>query len=223
MTEVDGRTARAERTRTLLVDAHLALIADGELKPTARQVTERAGVSPRTLWDHFTDMEAVMAASSRRQLEGQDAAALPADPNRPLDQRLADYARHRAAVLEALAPLARAADVQRPFSPVLQQNLRGNLDRIRAEAERVFAPELDRFAPSARERAVLALTVAADWASWQLLRHYLDRPVEEATAVLQAAVAGILSGAEPIHPESLIPEHAAPDTNLPAPPKEGTT
>lgn len=194
MTEVDGRTARAERTRTLIVDAHLGLIADGELKPTARQVTERAGVSPRTLWGHFADMEAVMAASSQRQLEGQDAAALPMDPGLPLQRRLEDYARHRAAVLEVLAPLARAADVQRPFSPVLQQNLRGNLARIRAEAESAFAPELDRFAPAAREQAVLALTVAADWATWQLLRHYLDRSVAEATSVLRAAVAGILSG-----------------------------
>ncbi|WP_372698309.1 TetR/AcrR family transcriptional regulator [Arthrobacter sp. JSM 101049] len=211
MTEADGRTARAERTRALIVDAHLALIADGELKPTARQVTERAGVSPRTLWDHFADMEAVMAASSRRQLEGQDADAVPIDPGQPLARRLADYARHRAGVLEALAPLARAADVQRPFSPVLQQNLRGNLARIRAEAERVFAPELDRFAPAARERAVLALTVAADWASWQLLRQYLDRPVAEATAVLQSAIAGILSETGTASPEATGPDPATPD------------
>ena len=31
---IDGRTARATRTRTAIVDAHLALISEGDLKPT---------------------------------------------------------------------------------------------------------------------------------------------------------------------------------------------
>lgn len=194
MTAVDGRGARAERTRSLIVDAHLALITGGELKPTARQVTERAGVSPRTLWGHFADMEAVMAASARRQLDGQDTAEPLLDADRPLELRLTAYAHRRAAALEALAPLARAADVQRPFSPVLQENLRENLARIRSEAEHAFAPELDRMAPAVRERSLLALTVAADWASWQLLRQYLGRTATEAADVLRTAVAGILAG-----------------------------
>ncbi|WP_417215547.1 TetR/AcrR family transcriptional regulator [Arthrobacter sp.] len=194
MNEVDGRNARAERTRSLIVDAHLALITDGELKPTARQVTERAGVSPRTLWGHFADMEAVMAASAGRQLEGQEAATVPIDVDQPLHRRLAAYAHQRATLLEALAPLARAADVQRPFSPVLQANLRENLARIRAEAERVFAPELSRLEAAERERRLLALVVVADWASWQLLRQYLGRTATEATDVLRTAVAGILTG-----------------------------
>lgn len=195
MNDVDGRSARAERTRSLIVDAHLALITDGELKPTARQVTERAGVSPRTLWDHFADMEAVMAASASRQLEGQAATTVPIGVDQPLDRRLAAYAHQRAGLLEALTPLARAADVQRPFSPVLQANLRENLARIRAEAERVFAPELARLEAAERERRLQALTIVADWASWQLLRQYLGRTATEAADVLRTAVAGILTGA----------------------------
>lgn len=193
MSGVDGRSARAGRTRTLIVDAHLALIADGELKPTARQVTERAGVSPRTLWGHFADMEAVMAASARRQLAGHEAAAEPVDPAAPLARRVEAFARHRALLLERVAPLARAADVQRPFSPVLQQNLRDNLDRIRADAEAAFTRELQDLDPVERERRLVAVTVAADWASWQLVRQYLGHSVTEATAVLRTTVAGILT------------------------------
>ena len=192
MNDVDGRSARAERTRSLIVDAHLGLITDGELKPTARQVTERAGVSPRTLWGHFADMEAVMAASARRQLDGRAAAITPPPEGAGLPERVGAYARHRAAALEELAPLARAADVQRPFSPVLQQNLRQNLERIRGEIEANFAEELDQQDPGTRERVVMALVIASDWASWQLLRQYLERSVVEARAVLETSVAALL-------------------------------
>lgn len=193
MNDVDGRSARAERTRSQIVDAHLGLITDGELKPTARQVTERAGVSPRTLWGHFTDMEAVMAASARRQLDDRAAAFTPPPEGTGLPARIQVYARHRAAALEELAPLARAADVQRPFSPVLQQNLRQNLERIRAEIEAHFAEELDRHEAGERERLVAALVVASDWASWQLLRQYLERSVADARAVLETSVAALLA------------------------------
>lgn len=198
MNDVDGRSARAERTRSLIVDAHLGLISDGELKPTARQVTERAGVSPRTLWGHFTDMEAVMAASARRQLDGQDTGYSAPPAGAKLSERVDAYARHRAKALEELTPLARAADVQRPFSPVLQQNLRQNLERIRDEVEAHFAPELNRLDPVGRERSVLGLVVGSDWASWQLLRQYLGRSVEEATGVLETSVTALVSAAPTI-------------------------
>lgn len=193
MSDVDGRKARAERTRALIVDAHLALISDGELKPTARQVTERAGVSPRTLWGHFADMEAVMAASARRQLDGQDTGYRAPPAGASLSERVAAYSRHRAAALEELAPLARAADVQRPFSPVLQQNLRQNLEHVRGEVEAHFVEELDRYDAPERERIVLALIVASDWAGWQLLRQYLGRSVGQATAVLETSVGAMLT------------------------------
>lgn len=197
MSDVDGRSARAERTRSLIVDAHLGLICGGELKPTARQVTERAGVSPRTLWGHFTDMEAVMAASARRQLDGQDTGYSAPPTGANFSERVGAYARHRANALEDLTPLARAADVQRPFSPVLQQNLRQNLEGIRREIEAHFAEELDQHDSGARERRVMALVVASDWASWQLLRHYLERSVAEAIAVLETSVAALLVGPAP--------------------------
>lgn len=189
---LDGRSARARRTRQIIVDAHLALIGAGELKPTAKQVTARAGVSQRTLWDNFKDMESVMAASARRQLAEQDAAFEPIPVDLPLPERIHRYCAQRAVVLEAVAPLAQAADIQRPFSLVLQENLRQNLARIRAETERLFALELDRLDPAARSRAMLALITVSDWANWQLLRRYLGQSPDQAGAVLETALTGIL-------------------------------
>src|SRR6266542_3616203 len=47
---VDGRTARAVRTRRAVVDALLELLAEGDLRPSGERIAERAGVSLRALW-----------------------------------------------------------------------------------------------------------------------------------------------------------------------------
>jgi hypothetical protein len=65
---IDGRTARSERTRNAIVDAHLQLIREGDLRPTADRIAKQAGVSLRALWSHFADMEALFAESGQRVL-----------------------------------------------------------------------------------------------------------------------------------------------------------
>lgn len=54
---VDGRRARGEENRRRIVEAFTALIARGEVSPTAEAVAERAGVGLRTVFRHFEDME----------------------------------------------------------------------------------------------------------------------------------------------------------------------
>src|SRR5262245_2295286 len=66
---IDGRTARAQRTRAAIVDAHLALLASGDLKPTGERIADAAGVSLRTLWTSFKDMETLFAAAGERLIE----------------------------------------------------------------------------------------------------------------------------------------------------------
>jgi TetR/AcrR family transcriptional regulator of autoinduction and epiphytic fitness len=194
MTEaVDGRTARAQRTRQIISDAHIGLITDGELKPSAKQIAARAGVSVRALWDHFKDMESLMANTAARQLAEQDEAFEPVPAGLPLAERIEAYCLQRAGMLEAIAPLARAADVQRPFSTALQQNLQENLQRIRNDVERLFAAELGALGAPRRTRLTLAICTASDWAHWKLLRDYLGQSPEKARAVMEEALFGLLN------------------------------
>ena len=61
----DGRTVRAERTRQALVDALLSLLDEGQLQPTAERIAVRAGVSERSVFQHFPDREALSRPSPR--------------------------------------------------------------------------------------------------------------------------------------------------------------
>jgi AcrR family transcriptional regulator len=54
---VDGRRARSERSKQAIIEASLALMEEGNLIPTAQQISNRAGVGMRSFFRHFEDME----------------------------------------------------------------------------------------------------------------------------------------------------------------------
>ncbi|MDQ1404005.1 MAG: TetR/AcrR family transcriptional regulator, regulator of autoinduction and epiphytic fitness, partial [Actinomycetota bacterium] len=91
----DGRTARAQRTRRAVVDALLALIEEGDLRPTGPRIAERAGVSLRSVFQHYNDLESLFAAAGERQLERIADAVTPIDPTLPLGARVVSYAEQR--------------------------------------------------------------------------------------------------------------------------------
>ncbi|ROO58828.1 TetR family transcriptional regulator [Micromonospora sp. Llam0] len=189
---VDGRSARAERTRAAIVEAHLALISEGDLRPTGERIAERAGISLRTLWTNFKDMETLFEASGEEVLRQQEAAYRPISPNLPLAKRVDAYCRQRARLLQLIAPSARAAQMREPLSPQLHRNRLKHIDRVRAEVEQLFAVELDR-AGAGREQLVQAVTVASMWSAWSMLRDGLGLGVDQARAVMARTVGALLS------------------------------
>jgi TetR/AcrR family transcriptional regulator of autoinduction and epiphytic fitness len=191
-TSPDGRSARAERTRAAIVDAHVSLITEGNQRPTGEEITSRAGVSVRSLWVHFPDLEALFAATAAEILARQEAHFQPVDPELPLPDRVERFCRQRAEVLEGIAPLARASVVREPSSPALRDYHRRHLDLVRAELTVLFAGELE--AMSAAERAVVldALVAATTWGAWSTLRGHLGRTTEQCRAAMVLAVAALL-------------------------------
>src|SRR4051794_17573443 len=119
---VDGRTARAERTRAAIVEAHLGLIVEGDLRPTGEKIASRAGTSLRALWTNFKDMEALFAASGERLFRQLAAEHRSIDSGLPLPRRVEEFCGQRARMLEILAPAARAARLREPFSAQLREN-----------------------------------------------------------------------------------------------------
>jgi AcrR family transcriptional regulator len=188
---VDGRTARAERTRNAIVEAHLALIGEGDLKPTGERIAERAGVSLRALWANFKDMEALFAASGRRLMERQDEEYRPVPLDLPLADRIEQFCQQRARILEIIAPSARAAQLKEPFSAQLRRNRAANIARVQKEIAELFAAELDK-AGDGRDELFHALTVASTWAAWSMMRDELKLDVEQAGGIMKRTISALL-------------------------------
>ena len=187
---VDGRNARAERTRTSIVDALLALIAEGDLRASPDHIVARAGVSLRTLWTQFKDLEGLYAAANDRLIELQKAEHRPVDPTMALPQRVEAFCAQRARMLEIVAPAARAARLRLPFSAQLRLNEQGHIARATAEIAAAFPDELARAAR--REELTRALLVSMGWPAWAMLRDELGLGEAEAVAVMVRTVSALL-------------------------------
>ena len=98
-TAPDGRGARALRTRNRVVDGLLDLVDEGHLRPSAAQVAQRAGVSLRSVYQHFADLETLFRIAGERHRERY--AHLEALPELPdaLPARVVAYAAHRARLI----------------------------------------------------------------------------------------------------------------------------
>jgi TetR/AcrR family transcriptional regulator of autoinduction and epiphytic fitness len=189
---VDGRTARAIRTRRAVVDALLALVTEGDLRPSGERIAERAGVSLRALWANFADMETLYAAAGQRQLERQHELARRIDPRLPLRQRVTALCRQRAQVLEMLAPTVRAAQLREPFSAQLRANRARQYQIARDELAHLFESELAAAGADAGE-LLNALTAASTWPAWTALRDDLGLGVPAAQKTMARTLNALLS------------------------------
>lgn len=192
---LDGRLARSARTFVAVVDALLELIQEGNLRPTAAMVAERAGVSRRSVYLHFDNLDTLLAAAADRHAVRTADLWRGPDPSLPLEERIDELVARWAAALEEVSPVRRAIVLHRPFSSGVARCLRtARLDGV-AELERVFAAELARRSPAARAELLNALEVSTSWTMWEELRRAQELSVDGAAAVIARMLRSLLSDA----------------------------
>ena len=188
----DGRTARSERTRLAVVDALLGLLDEGEVRPTAERISARAGVSERSVFQHFHDREALFEAVARRQYERVVPTLRPVDTGLPLAERIDAFVEQRCRLLETLSGVRRGALLMEPESATIA----GWLSRARsakaAEARRVFATELESREPAQQAPLGAALVAACSWTAWECYRLHQELSAAEAAAAMRLALGALL-------------------------------
>lgn len=185
---VDGRRARRHRSRDLAVDAVLDLLGEGVLRPTAQQVAERSGVSLRSIFRIFDDVESLNAAAAARQLSRVRHLFVDVLATGSLSDRVTQIVTINGRLYESVAPIRRAALRAAPESPALQEQLARARGWVRAEVERVFAVEL---ADAGRD-ATAAVELALSFEAWDQLRTAQGVSAARATATVIAMVQALL-------------------------------
>lgn len=190
--KLDGRRARGARTRDTIVSALMELIAEGDVAPTAQRIADRAGVSVRSVYQHFTDVEGLYADASARAFEWIRAASPEVDPTWPLQRRIDEFALNRSKTLEELSPFSRAARLIEPTSEVVRNSrlamVRWGRDRI---AE-VFAPEIYRVSGADRSTLLAAVDSVTSADAWEHLRS-CGHSVASARRVLRFSLIALLA------------------------------
>jgi AcrR family transcriptional regulator len=180
--EADGRRRRRHQNREAVLDALTALFREGVYQPGANEIAERAGLSPRSLFRYFDDVDDLNHAAIDRQLAAArpllDIGIGPEAKTRTKIERLVDT---RVRLFDAIAPAARSARASAHRRPVVAAQLHESRSYLRHQVRRLFAPELAG-ALAARLAAIDAL---CSFETYELLRfdQGLSRPKTAAALV----------------------------------------
>ncbi len=158
----DGRRARRDRSRDLAVDALLDLLEEGVVRPTAQLVAERSGVSLRSIFRIFDDVETLHTEAAARQLERHRHLYVQVPADGVLTERIDAIVEQHDRLYEAVAPVRRAAMRSASDSVALRDQLALARVWVRAEIDRAFAKELK----AAPDGTLPALEVALSFEAW---------------------------------------------------------
>lgn len=165
---VDGRSARAQRTRDSVVNAVLELAGAGDARPTAKEIADHAGISVRSVYVHFDDLDDLFRAAAARHFEQMSALLQPVDASLAIPDRIQAATAQRVAIHENFGAVRRAAEQWAPLSPALADLLRAGREVSRQDIERLFGPVLAGRAD--HDVALGAINLLLGAAAWDNLR-----------------------------------------------------
>ena len=184
----DGRHRRSERNRDSIVDAMFTLIQAGKMEPSAAEVAEEAGVSARTVFRHFEDMDSLYAEMAQRM--ERDIFPIISQPfTEPgWRERLNDLLTRRFKIYDWIMPLKTAANIRRFGSPFLMAQYRRFLS---LERELLMGVLPD----TARDDEILfaALEMCAGFQTWRRLRQDQLLDADKAAAVVRLTIDRLLA------------------------------
>jgi TetR/AcrR family transcriptional regulator, regulator of autoinduction and epiphytic fitness len=202
MAKADGRAARAERTRLAIVEALVEILDGGNPRPTVEEIAGRAGVSERTVFQHFPDREALFEATARFQYERVVPTLAAIDPGLPLGQRIDAFTSQRARLLETVSGVRRGALLIEHESDTARLRLQEARQAKAREVKRVFAPELEALPKGERGPVRAALVALASWSCWESWRAHQGLQPDQARAAMRAGFERLLSGKQPARPDA---------------------
>lgn len=191
-TQMDGRHARAERTRDAIVGALLDLLKEGDLKPSADRVAERAGVSRRVIFQHFKDLEDLLTRASTQWL-AHIQGFLPSQlPSGSFADRSRMFATAVGYFYDHVSHVRRAALLVEHESQVVAQHMERAQQIHRDMVQAAFAEEIVVVPEHLRQRFVAGLAGATSFSIWNELRRRQGLTQEESIEVLLGFIEGLV-------------------------------
>jgi hypothetical protein len=185
--KIDGRRLRSERTRLAIIEAYQELLRRNSVMPTAVQIAEQAGCSVRSVFERFSDLDALSLATADFTIaQGQaEAVARHVDGDRPT--RIRSHVETRARACEKWLPLWRIITNQ---DQVAELRTRVVLVRL-ANIERMklmYRHELSNLPEAAADELLIALAVLTSFESWDQMRHCHGLSTDAAQGIWRSAI-----------------------------------
>ena len=167
---VDRRRLRTERGRELVVTALLEFFDEGESQPGAARIAQRAGVSERSVFRYFDDLDTLAAEAVARQIRRTRDLFAPPDRAGDLDRRIRALADQRMTIHDRVSVVSAAGRRIEARAPSVAEAFASRRRLFREQLAVQFAAELDRHTGRARTELLDALDAAASFEQIDQLR-----------------------------------------------------
>ena len=139
MGELDGRRVRRQQNREAVIDALVELFHDGVYEPGSALIAERAGLSPRSLFRYFDDIDDLTHAAIDRQMgEARPLVDLDIGEGTSLAERIERLVDSRIRLYDAIGPGARAARICAHRNEVVAKQVRDARRYLREQVRVLF-------------------------------------------------------------------------------------
>ena len=184
---IDGRRARSQRSRQVVIDATIDLMEEGNLIPTAQQIADKAGINIRNFFRYFEDMETLFATIDEETRDANEALFLGGNREGDLQERIlhaverhADgYEKRRNMILSTAAQLWRYEILRKNYAHY-QRGLRKDLED--------WLPELKQLSRDQRE----AVDAVSSFEMWHRLRYHQGLGKKAAIGVVVGALQALV-------------------------------
>lgn len=175
----DGRLQRSAQSRDKIVDALYHLLKLGELNASAAQIAKAAGVSIRTVFRQFDEVDFIYQEISERLTH--EIMPIIEQPYQSDDwrERLAEHVDRCAEVYEYCMPFRTAGDSRRLRSQTLQ-----NGHQLWLHRERQQLTDCINGAISVSGLLFAAIESSTSFENWLVLRHNIGLSPKKARAVV---------------------------------------
>lgn len=177
----DGRRIRRDRNRNAVIDAMISLYDEGNFAPSADDISDRAGLSARSLFRYFDDIDDLCRAAITHQFQRvRPTLSMSAGPDDALSMRIAAVVDQRLRMFDAIGSVGHVSRLRAPFQPLVAAELLQARSFLRHQLQRCFAAELATM-PDAMSTSMLAIAdVVCSFEAYQLLRQ--DQQLSRARA-----------------------------------------
>ncbi|HEY3143741.1 MAG TPA: TetR/AcrR family transcriptional regulator [Acidimicrobiales bacterium] len=185
---VDGRSQRRTQNTDLVVDAMLDLLASGNPWPSGADIAEKAGLSERSVFRYFDDLDTLARAAVERQVQRANPLfePLPADGTR--DERIDRLVAHRLVMFDQVGAIVQAARMRSAMYEAIAIGLAVRRSQLRRQLQILFATEVE-----GEDDLLAALEVVSGLESLQALRVDRGLSARRTARILHRSISALLA------------------------------
>ena len=190
----DGRVLRRERNRAEIVDALLDLLHEGHLDVSAATIAQRAGLSERSIFRYFDDLDDLYRAVCAVQFERERKhAEIDSFRTGSTSDKIDHFVAQRIRLFTSVGNVGRASRVFARHNLIIAKQLRRARTLLRRQVADHFADELAALPAAERQQVATAIDSLCNFESFDIMRNDYDMSISSITSTMTIGIRKALS------------------------------